>query len=459
MMAFKKSWIWTAAFAVTILVCWLVRFPFLPDGHQDEVHTIGRALNIIYTGDLNPHFFNHPTGTMYFCVPWDIMAIASISREVGGNTKNGDLSAIETFLTKYPQPISTSLFNSPKVSPHWDSFRYKVRTYNMMLIPLQMLLLAYIGWRLNMLAPALGASLLLTFCDANIRDSVYVSVNSTTGFLAALSMASIAFLIHCPPVQTLRQWLLRLSVISFIVGLAVACKYNAGTFLILPIMYGYFSMRQLPNGTKFGVEKMLIALPVIWIAMSIGFTMLCPYWYKELRIFIQQVLVQVWYFKTGHDPYNTFAPGWEMASVYIRCLAEQYSWLGLISSVICMGYITYCGFWTDERFKNETTFLLPVLVACLAFLALMTNQAVFFSRNLSIMWSGWFLLTCTAWWYAPRLFAERMGWQKPEKIQTIFFASILTLSIIKAALIDPNIFKREWWHLGDATIIALKYWF
>lgn len=459
MMAFKKSWLWAIAFTIAVLLSLLVRYPLLPDGHEDEMHTIGRALNIIYTGDLNPHFFNHPTGTMYICIPWNIMAMASISREVGGNPANGDLSVMEKFMKQFPHPVTFSLFDPPKVSPHWDSFRYKVRTYNLMLIPLQMILLVYIGWRLNMLAPALSACLLLAFSDANIRDSVYVSVNSTTGFFTTLALAAIAFFINCSPVQTVWQWLIRLSVISFIIGLAVACKYNAGTFLILPIVYGYFAMRQLPNGTKFGIEKMFIAMPVIWITMSIGFTLLSPYWYVELNRFIQQVLYQVWYFKVGHHDYNTFQPGLEMAWIYIRCLAEQYSWIGLISSVICMVYITYCGFWTDERYKNEATFLLPTLIGCLAFMALMTNQAVFFSRNLSLMWTGWFLVTSAAWWYAPRLFAERMGWQNPTKFQIIFFASIVTISIIKATLIDPNIIKREWWHTGDATIIALKYWF
>lgn len=461
MNAVWKRWFWVIAFAVTIGLTLLVRYPLLPDGHEDELHTIGRALNIIYTGDTNPHFFFHPTGTMYICVPWNIMALASMSREVGGNPITGGAPPLDLFLRQYPNPTQNSLYSVAEISEHWDSFRYKVRTYNLMLIPMQMLLLAYIGWRLNMLAPALGASLLLAFCDANIWDSVYVSVNSTTGFFCTLALAVIAFFINCPPVQTIRQWLLRMSVLSFIIGLAVACKYNAGTFLVLPILYGVYSMRQFPNGARFGLEKMVVALPVIWIAMSMGFTMLSPYWFAELSRFIQQVLYQVWYFKVGHKDYNTFTPGLEMAWIYIRCLTEQYSWFGLITSVLCMIYITGCGFWKDERFKNQTMLLAPTVVSCIIFLALMTSQAVFFSRNLSLMWSGWFLVTCAAWWYAPRLFAERMGISNPALIQKLFFAAVLAISIIKATLIDPNVFKemREWWHKGDAIIIALKYWF
>ncbi len=455
----KSTWYWAGAFALTIIVALLLRYPLLPDGHEDEVHTIGRALNIIYTGDLNPRFFYHPTGTMYLCVPWNIIALAQLSEEVGGNPIEGDEAPITRFKKNYPNPMQHSLYKNPEVSKHWDSFKYKVRWFNVLLIPAQMLLLAYIGWRLNMLTPALGASLLLAFSDANIRDSVYVSVNSTTAFFCALTLACLAFFISCPPVKSIWQWLIRLSVLSFITGLAVACKYNAGTFLIIPIIYGIYTLKHLPTGTRFGLEKMLIALPVIWIAMSIGFTLLSPYWFEELSRFIQHVLEQVWYFKVGHRDYNTFEPGLEMAWVYFRCLTEQYSWVGVISSLLCLGYLTFCGFWKHPAYQNQNQLLVPTLVGCIAFFALMTNQAVFFSRNLSIVWPGWFLIACAAWWYAPRLFAERNGLPKAELIQRVFFIAVLTISLIKATLIDPNIIPREWWHKGDATIIALKYWF
>ena len=97
--------------------------------------TPSEALQIIYTGELNPKFFYHPSGTMYITIPWNIMALASMSREVGGRPGVGNsVSPLDMFKREYPQPVQHNLYEKP-VSYYWDMFRAKVRRYNMLLIP------------------------------------------------------------------------------------------------------------------------------------------------------------------------------------------------------------------------------------------------------------------------------------------------------------------------------------
>lgn len=456
-----KRFRWPAAFAIAVLASLALRLPFLPDGHMDEVHTIGRAMQIIYTGDLNPHFFYHPTGTMYLCVPWNILSLMSISREVGGRPGVEGDAPLEIFMARYPNPVQHGLFNKSEVGEHWDTFRLNVRFYNLLLIPGQILLLAYVGWRLNLLFPALAASLMLAFCPANIADSVYVSVNTTTGFFCALCLASAAFIIRRPPARALAAWLFRTAALSFIVGLAVACKYNAGTFLLIPVIIALLSMHQLETGTAYGLEKTLAALGVAWLGMSAGFTLLCPYWFEELARFIRNVLYQVWYFKVGHKDYNTFEPGLEMMWVNLQCVADQMGWTGLAVTWVCIGYLLYAGFFRRLTKKPDLWIPAAAFVSCAAFFLLMSNQAVFFARNFSIMWSSWFLCAAASWWLASRELAQRRGWKNPERVQWGFSSAMLALCVIKGTILNPWLFGpgREWWRKNEEVLLALEHWF
>lgn len=453
------SWRWVLGFLVVIVIALALRQPFLRKGHGDEVHTIGRALNIIYTGDLNPHFFLHPTGTMYLMIVPDIVSLASISRDAGGRPGVQGSSPLEIFRQNYPNPAAAQLFENP-VSNLWDEFRYKVRRFNVMLIPVQILLLAYIGYRLNLMAPALAAAVLLAFCGSSIRDSVYVSVNTTTATFVLLSVAVCAYYVQRTEVFNLKRWLKHIGFLSLIVGLAVACKYNAGTFLLVPLLYGALTLPQLPDRREYG-EKMLLALGVSALGLTVGFTVLCPYWYKELGIFIRDVLYQVWYFKVGHKDYNTFEPGLQMFWVNLRCLADHYTWIGLIATVLSWGYLLAADVFpvTEERKHYRT--LLPALAGCVGFFMLMSNQAVFFDRNFSIFWSAWFLLSATGWWLAARSIAELWNLPHPQRIQNIFLWIMLAICVIEANFIDAWLFSstRDWWRVNNTVLNAIDLWF
>ncbi len=455
------SWRWTLGFLFVILLAIAVRVPFLHLGHVDEVHTIGRALQIIYTGELNPKFFYHPSGTMYITIPWNIMALASMSREVGGRPGVGNsVSPLDMFKREYPQPVQHNLYEKP-VSYYWDMFRAKVRRYNMLLIPVNILLLAYIGYHAGLYFPALAAAALLAFCGASIRDSVYVSVNSTTATFNTLAFAAIALYASRPFVMTFGRWLLQLAVISLFIGLAVACKYNAGTFLLMPIIFAAMTGWNQPKAQWIGLEKFLLAIFVCILAMSAGFTLLSPYWFQEMPTFIHDVLYQVWYFKNGHKEYNTHQPGLEMAWVSIQSIARQMTWVGLIASIASWMYLSLAGFLRLEQFSLQRLVLIPGLLGCLAFLLLMFNQAVFFDRNFSIMWTIFFFCCASGWWIAAGLIAERLRVQNVRRFQRIVTTVLLLYCIIKANLIDPFLFgsSRGWYEQNNTVLDALKYWF
>ncbi len=452
------DWRWPLLFAIAVFMAFVLRYPYLTDGHIDEVHTIGRALQIINTGDLNPHFFYHPTGTMYLCIPANILALAFMSREVGGRPGVEGASPLDLIRTEVPNPMLNSLYEGTG-SKWWDLFLYRVRLIIVMLIPLQIIILYYIGKRLDLLAPALAAAFFLAFSSANIRDSVYVSVNNTTGTFCLLTVALPAFYACRKPPEKLRFWFLRLAALSFIVGLAVACKYNAGTFLLIPMLFGVYTLPYLSTGKKFLPEKMLAGFAVILLGMLIGFTLLTPYWFGELSRFIHNVLHQIWYFKVGHKDWNTFEPGLEMAFVNLRCIADQYGWLGLILTAGSIGYLIWSGFFRYPKYKETQWVLVPPFAACAGFFLLMSNQAVFFSRNFSLMWSAFFLCCTASWWYAAGVLGEKRGLKNVHQFQNLSLLVVTVILILKANWIDLLIGpEREWWRRNDEVITSLAYW-
>jgi hypothetical protein len=449
---------WPLLFGLAILLSLALRYPFLQDGHEDEVHTIGRALQLIYTGDLNPHFFYHPTGTMYLCIPANILAFASMSRDVGGRPGVKGDSPFNLVQRELPNPTQHEMFTGAG-APLWNLFRYRVRTIFVWLIPLQIVILWYIGKRLNLLPPALAAAFLLACSSANIRDSVYVSVNNTTGAFCLLAVALTAGFVCRTPAETMRTWLFRLAALSFVGGLAIACKYNAGTFLLIPMIYGMYTIPYRSTEKQFLPEKLLAGFAILLLGMTAGFTVLCPYWFKELQIFIPQVLYQVWYFKVGHADWNTFEPGWQMAYINLRCLADQFGWFGIVLTATSIGYLAWNGFFKNPEWQQTQWVLISTFAACAAFFVLMSNQAVFFARNFSIMWSSWFFCCAVSWWFAAKLFAEKRGCQNCARFQNLFLLCVTSICLLKAYFIDPALGpQREWWRQNDEIRTALGFW-
>lgn len=436
---------WPILFGLVIALALAVRIPRLLKGHSDELHTIGRSLNIIYTGDLNPHFFYHPTGTMYLCVAADILALASMSRDVGGNPITGGAAPLDLIKSEIPNPVLLSVFETPQTI-WWELFRYRVRLMFLLLIPAQIGMLAYLGQRLHLCPPALAASIFFALSPESIYDSTYVAVNTSTGTFCLLAVAWTAYFVCRPSAVTLRAWLFRLSVLGFIGGLAVACKYNAGTVLILAMVYGMLTLSDLTTGGEFGLEKMLAGVAVILIGMAAGFTLLCPYWFKELHVFIHDVLNQVWYFKVGHKDYNTFRPGLPMAYIILRCIGDQYAWSGMLLTVVAIVYCLRSGGLSQPHDQRVIRVWLPTLAACVGYLLLMSNQAVFFARNLSILWPSLFWCSAVAWWMAARVFAERQGLSNPKQFCRWVLWIITLLCLLEAHVLHVFLIPgREWW--------------
>ncbi|MBI1387498.1 MAG: hypothetical protein GC154_03520 [bacterium] len=435
---------WPLAFAAAIALAVLLRLPRLEDGHVDEVHTVGRSLQMLYTGDFSPHFYQYPTGGLYYCLGADILALAKISREVTQGNQLQDISPLDKLKQDAPAPIKTFLFDGPQ-SDFFKAFLRQVRFYFMLMVPVQILILAYLGRKLNLLAPALAASLFLAFSSASRLESTYAAVNTPCGTFYLLVIAAAAWFVTRPAPRALWAWYAQLAALGLLCGFAVGFKYNAGVIFLVPMGYAWYAMRGI-GSVKSRFEVWLGGTALSFAFLIAGFWTLTPYWLDDFAIFSRDVLQSIWHMQVGHADYNSFTPGLQMGYIVIRCVADQMAWTGIGLTLLGLGYLGWTGFFKEFERRGTFVTLGLTMASCAAFLVLMSKQSTFWSRNFCIIWPALFFGCASVWWYAAEQIAKRRGVRNVERFQWIALAVITVVCLLKANWLDivlnPN---REWW--------------
>ncbi|MDP8244689.1 MAG: hypothetical protein P9L94_11450 [Candidatus Hinthialibacter antarcticus] len=434
---------WPLLFLAAIIIAVALRIPRLGDGHVDEVHTIGRSLNMIYTGDFSPKFYHYPSGGIYLTLGAEMLALASISREVGDPDHTTGNTPLVLLQKEMPNPIQEYRYRTPQPEV-FEAFKYKVRYYLMWMVPLQILLLAYLGYRLNLLAPALAASFFMAFSSASRLESTYAAVNTPCGFFFLLVIAAVAWFATQSPPRKVISWLGQMAALGFLCGLAVGFKYNAGVVLLIAWGYGWYALRKT-EGESARVEWFCVGAVVSFALLLWAFTLTTPYWMVDFKTFARDLVHSIWHMQVGHGDYNTFEPGLQMGYIVVRCVADQIAWTGVLLSVLAAVYLAASGYLKDDEQKTRIVVIGWTLISCLAFLALMSKQATFWTRNFSIIWPSLFFVCTSLWWLAAQRIAERRGWNI-RRTAWIALTTITVICLIKANWLDIVLNPtREWW--------------
>lgn len=441
------AWVWALrwplAFALVIVLALAVRLQLVDRGHEDEVHTIGRSLHIIYSGEFAPGFYKYPSGPMYLTLLADMIALGSISRETSnGGFEDGGTTPLFRLQQNYQVIIDNWVFREAS-DPVLDALLQRIRTVFLVFIPAQILLLAYIGWRLNLLGPAWIAALFLACSPASAIESSYVAVNTPAGFFVLLAVAVMVFLgTRCLPASVWGLWG-QVAGIAFVCGLAVSCKYNAGVALLLPILYAALMLPRMSVPHPF--ETGLMAVVVSVFALAVGFTVLTPFWIWEFELFARDVLYEVWHNQTGHAPWNTFEPGLQMTWYNTLAITDQVSWPGLLVFLASLGFLGWRQARSGSRLSTQHLLLLPMLVVCIAFFIVMSRQAVFFARNFSIIWPVLFFCMAASGWLALDELKRMWAWTWLDRFKAPLGIGFAVLCVFVALVLDPLVVPREWW--------------
>ena len=232
--------------------------PFL--SHIDEEHYLPRALRILRSQDLNPHYFRNPPLLTY------LYSIVLFLYFVFGK-----LLALFTSMRDFAE-----LYFSNRTS-----FFVIARTINA-LFGVGICLVVYkVGKKLFDKITGLIASLLVCSSFLMVRDSHY-AVNDIPGTFFLI--LSFSYIVNIYTRGRLKDYILS----GLFAGMAVATKYNMG-IIIFPLVLSHF----LAN------RRIVLNRNFIWAMLSclVGFFLFCPWILLDYREFWEQFAEQFMFSK------------------------------------------------------------------------------------------------------------------------------------------------------------------
>ncbi len=327
---------------------WL-RFPLISTGlpyfyNEDEAHHFNRTVEMLQSGDLNPHYFLKPSLHFYLRLPVTALAYAVLH-------SRGELNNLKDVRTRDSQGISGYSFTaSHPTLVKWN------RAFSVALILTSIAMLALLTRRLTgNNSAALSAALLAGVTPALVSESAVVGVDALV-VCFAITAAYFAYLClekYSP---------LILGLATLFAGLTVASKYNAAPIACLPLLALYL-------GKNCQKQRVLAAmlLPILVFAAC------SPFIFVELPLFIEHVRFEIWHYRVAGHVGHTAEPGLDQFLFYTNWfLNSGFGYLPLGLAVL--GAV--------RLFRLQRNASLLLLAYPLLFFILMCAQRANFTRNM-----------------------------------------------------------------------------
>lgn len=264
--------------------------------HPDEYS--GRALRMLVTHDMNPHFFKNPTVMIYTICEVQLVAAQHIPTS----------HAI------------VSLFNLPVQDPRGDFLMLLVgRWVGAVAGTLTVVVLYFAGKEILGRKAALISALLLGVSFLHVRNSHYATNDVLATFLLTASFLFSA------RIYTRGRWSDYLLAALF-GGLATSTKYTSSLF-VLPILVAHFARpRQKRDGSVLRQQLPLLACGVVSLA---AFLIGTPYSLLDFNTFVPDFLFQL---ELGAE----HARGQDLSPTPVLVLNTLSQGLGLVPMVLVL---------------------------------------------------------------------------------------------------------------------------
>jgi len=320
--------LYLALLAATLLRVWSLgaHLPFGPG--VDEPEVMERAVRIMKTGDLNPHFFDYPSLYIY------IEAIASTLRFLSGAIE-GRWSALAQAPTEEFYLWGRTVTAMFGIATVWLLHRAGL----------------YWGRR-----TALLAAVMLAVMPLHVRESHYTLTDVPSTFFVTLTL-----LLSLRAHDTATAWSFVLA--GAAAGLAGATKYNAGLAVIMPLIA--CAMTPAARASR------SVVIPCVLVAALIAFLLAAPYTFLDLPHFLNGFARLASEFRA---PSNTSNPGW---MVYLKQLRTALQWPGslIVLAGLVLGVVRFVT--GPDRLK----WILPLVFSAVYFY-FVAHQNIFYGRYL-----------------------------------------------------------------------------
>ena len=307
----------------------------------DEPLTASNALQMMKTGDYNPHFFKYGSLMIYLNLLIDQLYRIYLSLA-------GDLASVKNIRIE------------ADTGWHWTISHPNFYFWNRFLTATMGTATVFITYLVSRSIcnkwTSIISAFFLSVLPIHIVHSGFVTMDAPVAlFVSLVVLFSILFIDQKKIIYFI------LSLIC--VGFATATKYNSGLTILLPIAsLIWISYRDELSHQKF----YWLALPCL---PAMTFLFIMPYAILDFPTFIKDVLHQINYYNTTGHPGATITPGWDYFSFQIR---EFYQNIGLTGAILFA--IGLAG--TISR-----PVLLLILLFPASYLLFMSGMTVNFHRN------------------------------------------------------------------------------
>ena len=321
------------ALLLTLLAAGLLRFWALPQGvpfsvQVDEPEVMLRAVRMMKTGDLNPHFYDYPTLYMY------LQALVATARFLAGAMR-GEWA---------------SLAQAPP-----EAFYLWGRALTAALGTATVWLVYRIGMRWDH-RTALLAAVMFAVMPLHVRESHFVLTDVPTTFFV---MLTLLLSLRAHERASARDFALA----GVAVGLAAGTKYNGAVVLLVPLLCCVLTPAVRPSRT--------IALLWTLAATLAAFLLVAPYTFLDLPVFLNQ-------FARLSGEYRTISPGQE--AVWLSYLKHLRNALGTPGSAVVIAGLAL-GVFRAIAGPSRTKWIAAIAFPVIYF-RFISNQNIVFGRYL-----------------------------------------------------------------------------
>jgi 4-amino-4-deoxy-L-arabinose transferase-like glycosyltransferase len=294
----------------------------------DEPEVLVRAVHMMKTGNLNPHFFDYPSLYMY------LQGLVAVARFLVGAMR-GEWASLaqappEAFYL-WGRAV-TAVLGTATV---WVVYRAGTRW----------------GRRTALLAAVMFAAMPL-----HVRESHYVLTDVPSTFFVMLTL-----LLSLRAHERSTAWSFALA--GGAAGLAAGTKYNAALAGLIPVVACVMTPAALPSRR---VAAMSVAA-----AMAIAFLAVAPYSFLDLPTFLNQFARLSSEYRT---PISTPGPVW---LIYMKHLRNALEWPGSVVVVAGLALGVYRIAAGPDRLKWMVATLFPA-----AYFYFISNQNISYGRYL-----------------------------------------------------------------------------
>lgn len=336
--------------AMLTLALWL-RLPEVGKGlpyfhDEDEAHHFNRTVEMVKSGDFNPHYFLKPSLHFYLRIP---AVAAGFLREA----QRGGIKSPKELKTRDPEGLSGYSFSASH-----PSIAKAARIVSLVLSVGVVLLTYLVAINLGLSPlPALGAAFLVTLSAPLLSYSGTVGVDMLVTFMSLLTVYVT--------LPLLSEFTLgRLLGAGLLAGLTISSKYNAAPIAFVPLLALLLSGHSSVTGLLSAV-----------IAPVLGFLLGTPYLLASFPLFLEHLGYEAWHYKSGHQGFSA-EPGIPQLLFYSRWLSAEALGYG----AACAALVGAVLMLVARPARGSVFLLMPLLFAMV-----MVDQRTNFTRNMLLL--------------------------------------------------------------------------